>query len=59
MSEAPDKPEDQPSSLPHPDEEERPQRRKVREDELKQIVEAHGEWLRWDQKGGEQAPGED
>ncbi len=48
MSETPDEPEDQASGQPQPDEEERPQRRKVTEDELKEILEAHDAWWRSD-----------
>ena len=55
MSEAPDKPEDQPSGQPQPDEEERPPLGEVPEDELKEILKAHGKWLRSDGKDGEQA----
>ena len=55
MSEAPDKPEDQPSGQPQPDEEERPQLREVSEDELKQVLEAHRKWLGSYGKDSEQA----
>ena len=55
MSEAPDKPEDQPSGQPQPDEEERPQLRKVPEDELRQVLEAHDKWVQSEGKEGEQA----
>ena len=55
MSETPDEPEDQASGQPQPDEEERPQRRKVTEDELKEILEAHDAWWRSDGKEGKQA----
>ncbi len=55
MSEAPYKPEDQPSGRPRPDEEEPSQHRGVPEDELRQVFEAHKIW-RWSEgKEGEQA----
>ncbi len=55
MSEAPDKPEGQPSGQPQPDEEEPSQHRGVPEDELRQVFEAHKIW-RWSEgKEGEQA----
>ncbi len=55
MSEAPDKPEDQPSGQPRPDEEEPSKHRGVPEDELRQVFEAHKIW-RWSEgKEGEQA----
>ena len=55
MSEAPDKPEDQPSGEPQPDEEERRPLREVSEDELKEILEAHGKWLESGGKEGRRA----
>ncbi len=55
MSEAPDKPEDQPSGQPQPDEEVPSQHGEVPEDELRQVFEAHKIW-RWSEgKEGEQA----
>ena len=55
MSEAPDKPEDQPSGQPQPDEEERSPSREVPEDELKEILEAHETWVQSEGKEGKQA----
>ncbi len=55
MSEAPDKPEDQASDQAQRDQEEHPQRRKVSEDELRQVLEAHDKWAQSDGKDGEQA----
>ena len=55
MSEAPGKPEDQPSGQPQPDEEEPSQLRGVPEDELRQLLEAHDKWVLSDGKDGEQA----
>ncbi len=52
MSEAPDKPEDQPSSQPQSDKEEHPQRREVPEDELKEILEVHETWVQSEGKEG-------
>ncbi len=55
MSEAPDKPEDQASGQPQPDDEERPPLRQVSEDELKEVLEAHERWVQSDGKEGERA----
>ena len=55
MSEAPDKPEDQPSSQPQSDKEEHPQRREVPEDELKEILEVHETWVQSEGKEGKLA----
>ena len=45
MTDTPDKPEDQVSGQPQPDEEERPPLREVSEDERKKILAAHKKWL--------------
>ncbi len=55
MSETPDKPEDQASPEAQPDEEERRPLRKVPEDELKQILEAHETWVQSEGREGKQA----
>ena len=55
MSEAPDKPEDQPSGQPQPDEVERRQRRKAPKDERKEVLPAHETWVQSECKEGKQA----
>ncbi len=55
MTDTPNKPENQASGQPQPDEEERPQLREVSRDELKRILEAHEKWLESDGKEGEKA----
>ena len=54
MTDTPDKPEDQASPEPQPDEEE-PRFREVGEEELKRILAAHKKWLESDGKEGKRA----